>query len=145
MTHSKIFKFENCSRVFSWCSLCILEIFINVKIFHFLSFLTPQNSESLRGKLIKKWSFCTIFGTDLFFDTISSVQSEEISRYALGAEILQFENCFAINFEFLLSGARTEGGGIVAPAVDRQPGLRREDSLGCAHYIFFSVRIITFW
>ena len=69
------------------------------------------------------------------------VWPREISRYALGAEILQFETGAGPNFEFQLSGAKTEGGGItlwvgrhqpashVAPAVDRQPGLRREDSL----------------
>ena len=81
----------------------------------------PKNSDSPRGKLIKKSSFCSIFGTDLLFDTISRVGSREISRYALGAEILQFENCFAINFEFQLSGPRTEGGGITLWVGRHQP------------------------
>ena len=71
------------------------------------------SSSSRRGKLIKKWSFCTIFGTDLFFDTISSDRPEEISRYALGVEILQFETGAGPNLEFSISGARTEGGGML--------------------------------
>ena len=32
----------------------------------------------------------------------------------------------------------------VAPAVDRQPGLRRVDSLVGAHYIYFFQKIVTF-
>ena len=62
---------------------------------------------------MKKSLFCTIFGTDLFFDTISSVEAREISRYALGAEILQFETGAGPNLEFSNSGARTEGGGML--------------------------------
>ena len=53
---------------------------------------------------------------------------------------MQFETGSAPNFEFQLSGLKTEGGGIttVAPAVDRQPGLRREDSLVGANLFYLT-------
>ena len=140
MTNLNTFKIKKTLRYFSDAPNSFLKFSEIFKIFHFLSILGPQNSDSLCRKLIKKRLFCIIFGTDLFFNTISRVGPEEISRYALGAEILQFETGAGPNFEFSNSGTKTEGGGItlwvgrhqpashVAPAVDRQPGLRRGDS-----------------
>ena len=84
-----------------------MEIF---EIFDFSLFWEQISSSSNRGKLIKKGSDDTILGRNLFFDTISPVQPEEISRSAIGAEILKFETTLGPNFKFTLSWARTEGG-----------------------------------
>ena len=77
---------------------------------YFLSLFGTKNIDFPCPKLIKKSSDDTSFGRNLFFDTISPVQSEEIFISALGADILKFETSLAPNFEFALSWARTKGG-----------------------------------
>ena len=47
----------------------------------------------------------------------------------------KFETSLGINFEFTISGARTEGGTYVAPAVDRQPGLRPGEIFEKTHHV----------
>ena len=126
----------------------------------YMGTISSKNSESLRGKLKKKSLHWSIFRKNLFFDPISSGRPREILISTQGAEILKFETTLGINLEFTLSWGKTEGGCItlrqcaapamrvtlwvgrhqpashVAPALDRQPGLRREDSLVGAQYLY---------
>ena len=76
----------------------------------FFSDIRSKSIDSPWGKLIINSIFNIIFGLNLLFNTISLGQPREILISTLGAEILKFEICFAINFQFFMSGANTEGG-----------------------------------